>query len=204
MASVQKTWSSVRLPLCNAFIVALLALIVIDAMPFSPPLLRDKISPLLFRIGLKQGEWNMFGPNPDGVNERISAEIEYADGTVAQWTSPAWRRESTLGRFPQSRRMEYLDNVTRLTPKPVTVDDFLDLREQIDGSHLITGQMAWDGLADYAARNHPGERPASTLRQVRLFQEVAEIPEPRAAGWPSMSEPAAYEEPRLRHVRDYP
>ena len=196
--------SSARLRLCNAVIVALLVLIALDAMPFSPELLREKVSPLLNAIGLKQGPWNMFGPNPDSVNERLSAEVQYADGTIAHWTSPDWRSEASLGRFSQSRRLEFLDNLTRFTPRPVTVDDYLDLAERGDDTYLITGPLVWDGLAEYATRNHSGERPPAPLRQVRLFQEVAEIPEPRQAGWPPMSTQPVFGERRARHERDYP
>jgi hypothetical protein len=206
MEQLKRIWSRIRLPLINGFIVCLLALILVDAMPFSPPLLRAKIAPLLYLVGLKQGEWNMFAPNPDSKNERLSAEIVYADGTVASWQSPAWREESPFARFPKSRRQEYLDNIVidDLSPNPVTVEDFLAQQEGREVVRMQTARAVWDGLADYAAGHHAGPRPEAALASVRLYKETADIPDAADGDWPSMGEPAEYGEKTLVYERHYP
>lgn len=187
----QRIWSRVKLWTCNAFIAVVLLLIVIDGFPFSPQQLRDLIDPVLDKSGLYQGEWSMFSP-PDSVNTRLSADIEYQDGTMAQWQSPDWRRLSYFDRFLASRRLEYLEK-----------------------SGNLGGVQFWPELVEYMVRTHPGPHPESGVKHVKIWIQTAEIPDPRApaedeegqpagpAKWQTWKEPPPFGEKNLLYQRSY-
>lgn len=175
----EHVWSAIRLPLCNTFIVVVMALILVDALPFMPRRLRALTDPIMQKTGLTQGEWSMFSPQPDHKNTRFSAAIEYSDGSFGEWHSPAWRKQSLWRSFTDSRYREYLDNVSVPLSEP-----------------------ALPALADHIAGNHVSKKVSP--RKVTMWIETAEIPEPRAAHWPPMAEPAEYGPRRLFFEREYP
>src|SRR5687768_15495052 len=96
-----------RIYAVNCLIAGILGVILIDALPQSPPPLRDAVQPIAQRVGLGQ-HWNVFTP-PDGVNTRLRAEITYRDGHEAVWRSPNWPERTLWQRFTGHRHEEYLD-----------------------------------------------------------------------------------------------
>jgi hypothetical protein len=74
----------------NTFLLFHLAVIFCWAMPVNSQLvtnLRPKIAPYMAWSGLAQG-WNLFAPNPLGMNTRAVAEITYRDGQTGIWEFP--------------------------------------------------------------------------------------------------------------------
>ncbi|MGB0581521.1 MAG: hypothetical protein ACPGVU_17630 [Limisphaerales bacterium] len=105
----------------NIFIVCIIALFTIDGMPdfiTSHVMLRDNLNPILKKIGLWQGPWDLFAPEPDKENIRITAEVIYADGGVFKWSSPDWRKKSRWYLVRHYRRQEYYDNARRDVNQP--------------------------------------------------------------------------------------
>jgi len=100
----------------NLLIAAVLALVVIEAIPQSPPAVRAAVQPLTQRVGLAQS-WNLFAP-PDRMNTRLRAEITYPDGRTAQWRSPDWPKFSPAQRFVMHRRSEWLDQLSTAGNSP--------------------------------------------------------------------------------------
>jgi hypothetical protein len=162
-------------------IAALLALLVLDGLPFVPPRIRAAVDPIVDKLGIWQAGWNMFAPGVDTINLRYSAEIEYADGTVAHWNSPDWRRLSAWQRFVGSRYAEYLDNTT--------------IEMNID---------AWPGLADHIARAHPGPHPQAELRRVTIWAEASRIDDPDVWGWHPRSASYPFGKRYVFHEQLYP
>jgi hypothetical protein len=174
-------WSSARRSAVNTFIAIVLALLLLDGLPFVPPRVREGIDPVVDIAGIWQAGWNMFAPTVDIANTRYSADIEYSDGTVAHWNSPKWRSLSPWQTFINSRYREYLDGVT--------------LEMNID---------AWPGLADHIARTHPGPRPKAELRRVRIWGETSQIDDPLVWGWHPRSAEYAFGKRYLFYEREYP
>lgn len=149
----KQTWALVKLRACNAFIVVVVVLIFMDGFPFTAPQLRRLINAPIHLLAINQGEWSMFAPEPDTFNARLSADIEYEDGTMAQWQSPDWRRMPYFQRFLACRQLEYLEKAGNLG-----------------------GANFWPGLVQYIVRTHPGSHPDSHLKHIKIWTETAEIP----------------------------
>ncbi|MDX1947893.1 MAG: hypothetical protein SFU86_21015 [Pirellulaceae bacterium] len=97
-----------RLWAVNGLIGAVLTLVLIDALPMSPPALKAALQPITYRLGLRQ-DWGMFAPAPDSLNLRLRAEITYADGQKAMWRSPDWPQLDNWQRFVGHRHEEWYD-----------------------------------------------------------------------------------------------
>ena len=79
----------------SALLALFIAVIALDACPaFFRTLDRAKsaIDPLVDVTGLWHGSWQLFAPDVDKVNSRVSAEILFSDGTTVRWNSPDWTK----------------------------------------------------------------------------------------------------------------
>ena len=98
-------------PALNAFLAAIVLLVVFDTLPQHPPALHRAITPLLVRLGIDQGVWGLFAPEPDRTNSRISAEITYRDGKQLTWHAPDWSRASAWDKWVRHRHVEWYDHI---------------------------------------------------------------------------------------------
>jgi hypothetical protein len=112
-------WQRIRLWLTNGFIAGVLVTLLLDMTPQAPPALHAAIQPTLVRLGINQGPWSLFAPDPDDTNMRVLVEITYRDGRQAEWTSPQWRQLTPWQRWSTSRRMEWIDHITAQWAAPV-------------------------------------------------------------------------------------
>jgi hypothetical protein len=74
----------------NLFLIFHLAVIFCWAMPVNSRLVtgvRPLIAPYMVWSGLAQG-WNLFAPNPLGMNLRMEVEITYQNGQTSLWKFP--------------------------------------------------------------------------------------------------------------------
>lgn len=132
----------------NAFIACIIILFTIDGMPGllrSHALLQEKIDPVLKVTGLWQGPWNLFAPEPDKENIRVSAEVLYPDGSVFRWRSPDWKDQSRWHRFRNFRKQEYYDNARRDVNQsawPALARHVLQLANQQHGSEFPPAQIS--------------------------------------------------------------
>jgi hypothetical protein len=139
----------------NAFLVALLFLFVVDALPVEERY-RAAVDPILDVSGLWQEQWRLFAPEVDKVNTRVSAEVLFADGATASWRSPDWPSLGVWQRFTKFRQMEYFDSV-----------------------RLDENRGAWPPLARYLAKTVPHPNGAtSPVIEVVLSRHWATIPAP--------------------------
>lgn len=95
----------------NAFLAVILVFVTIDVLPQQPPALHRVISPLLIRLGISQGPWNLFAPEPDRTNARLSAEITYRDGEQRTWHGPDWSTASPWQKWAGHRHREWYDHI---------------------------------------------------------------------------------------------
>ena len=161
-----------RLYAINAFIAAMLAILAIDALPQTPVGVQLLIQPTLTRLGIYQGTWTLFAPDPDRTNTRLRAEITYRDGERATWTMPDWRKVSAWEMFVTHRRRAWW-------------------------SHIVSqgGGPTWEPTCRYLARQERPEMPdADHGAEVRLIYREALIPPADQKPWPSMRQAAEFDE----------
>jgi hypothetical protein len=164
-------WSRLRLFAVNAFIATIVLFVAIDTLPQSPKALRTTLTPLLIRMGINQGEWNLFAPEPDIVNTRIRAEITYRDGETRQWRSPDWAKVSAWEKWVGHRHVEWYD-------------------------HIISNETAaWESWCRHLARTQRPDFPnADRGAVVKLVYEQAQTPSAKLRPWPGMRQPAKFDE----------
>ena len=161
----------IRLWAVNALIATVLLLVLIDALPFSPPALKAALQPLTYRLGLRQ-DWGVFAPGPDTLNMRLRAEITYRDGKTATWHSPDWPQLSNWQRFVGHRHEEWYD--------------------QGWGQQY---SAAWPGWARHLARQmRPDDPAADRGAEVKIIVEQCTTPSAEIKPWKSRTVPLKFDE----------
>jgi len=143
----------------NLFIGWVLVAMLIDGLPTICLLhgrAKSGIDGSLDALGIQQGSWQLFAPQVDKVNTRISARIRYADGAEAHWQQPDWSTMSAWRKVRTFRHAEYYDSI-----------------------RLDRNRPGWPSLAQYLSRTvpHPRGENVSAV-QVVLTRQKATIPDP--------------------------
>lgn len=154
--------------LTNSFIIGVLFLIVTDSLPETSLVhryLKQTIDPLLDKVGIWQGTWQLFAPDVDKINQRFVAEITFSDNSQGVWYSPNWSQLSLKDRFLKFRQMEYYDSI-----------------------YYTNNKRAWEAFAKHLSRtlitaHDPNIKPVKII----LIREWAEIPEPNDNELPSIN-----------------
>lgn len=140
----------------NIIIVVFLCAIFIDAIPSTCKAhtrLKEAIDPALDATGLWQQTWQLFAPEPDRLNTRISAVITLIDGREIAWNSPDWSSMGVWEQFTTFRRAEYFDNLRLNSYKP-----------------------AWEPFARYLAKT-TAAREETSVQSVALTRHWVEVSE---------------------------
>ena len=166
----------------NAFIAAMLVLMIIDTLPQSPIALRLAIQPVLRRLAIHQGPWNMFTPNPDSINLKLRAEVTYRDGKKAEWQSPAWRSQPSAQRWVEHRHQEFADMVVTQEAGP-----------------------AWESWARHLARSLRPEFPDPERgAEIRITYQEAPVPPAEQRPWTTWREPPPFGETWVLTIEKLP
>ena len=172
----------VRLFAVNCLIAGILCVMLLDALPQSPPPLKQAVQPITQRIGLGQ-YWNVFTP-PDGVNTRLRAEITYRDGQTATWHSPNWPEVSLWQRFVGHRHEEFWDTSWGEEDEPV-----------------------WQSWARHLARTmRPDDPDAARGAEVKIIVAQSYVRLAELKPWTSWRTPPAFlrEEEQTLTIRKLP
>lgn len=160
-----------RLYALNTFIAAIVALVAIDALPVSPLGLRLAIQPLVVKLGINQGPWRLFSPDPDRMNTRLRAEITYRDGERRTWTQPEWSRLSAWQIWVGHRHREWIDYMVSQEAAP-----------------------SWPPYCRYLARTLRPELPrADQGAEVRLIYRESPVPPADVRPWKRSREPPQFD-----------
>jgi hypothetical protein len=164
-------WLRLRLFAVNAFIATILLFVAIDTVPQAPDAVRRGLTPLLIRIGINQGNWNLFGPEPDKVNTRWRAEITYRDGEKREWRGPNWAKVSAWDKWVGHRHVEWYDHFAS------------------------NGPAAWEPWCRRLARSERPDFPeADRGAEVKVIYEEATNPPADLRPWPSIRQPAKFDQ----------
>lgn len=191
---------AVREFLADCFVVFVLAVVTIDSFPFghqefpSFPL-QQKIRTLqrqvrkniLRPVGLEQGIWDVFAPNPAYFSDRYSADLFYENGFVQEWKSLnyteatlyEWKASSRLLGYMENLLILHADENMRKVTNQTTV--FLPLIQYIYQTHPIQAEVEVKSGGD-------GERPNKrneTLHPTKIIlrrHEKKILPPPKNTG----------------------
>ncbi len=110
------------------FFLIAVAVMALDITPPSfPGMSRPKrwLSAVLNRVGLWQGQWVMFSPDPFLNNAYLTAEIDDKDGNRTYWDSPDWKQASSSEKFYRFRYMNYYNRIY-IKENLLATNDFAD------------------------------------------------------------------------------
>lgn len=141
----------------NVIIVTVLCVLFVDAIPATcraHEWAKIAIDPALDATGLWQDSWQLFAPEPDSVNSRLTAKLRCEDGSEFVWEAPVWKDTSSWRRFRDFRQMEFYDS-------------------------LRFNDAAWDSFASYLALAAEAESGgALKIAQVELIRHSSVVPPP--------------------------
>ena len=118
--------------------------------------LRERLDLYVDAVGLWQGQWELFAPEPDKINVAVVGIVEFADGETSEWRHPDWGELGPLGKFRSFRLMEFTDGIRR-----------------------DANSGAWRTFAEYVVRTHPHPTNAYVPpTRVSLWRHYVVIPQP--------------------------
>ena len=141
--------------------------VAIDVIPESYSLAsRPKawVHSVLVPLGLSQGDWPLFAPNPVLNNGVLVAELTDHSGNPATWTSVDWQEASVWTKFYRFRHMNYQQ---RLPNTYTAASDFADyLLRAIPAEESAVGSIRWspdNQMLEPAAIEPP-------MREIKLYK----------------------------------
>ncbi|HSG72160.1 MAG TPA: hypothetical protein VLA12_17220 [Planctomycetaceae bacterium] len=135
--------------------------------------IEKRIDPVLTRLGLWQGKWDLFAPGIDHFNARMEAHITWEDGTQSVWKVPDWFEHPGWRKFVDFRHMEYYDTM-----------------------HNAPDKLVWRDFASYLARQESA-KANKQVRMVELYAEGDFIDKPSVSWRPAYSRPLFTERSRF-------
>jgi hypothetical protein len=101
------------------FVLAMSAIILIETLPRDwggksiggIAQAKTHLSPWTSRLGLWQGEWPLFAPNPVLNNAWVSADIRERQGATIHWNSTYWATASSWEKFRHFRKVNYFNRM---------------------------------------------------------------------------------------------
>lgn len=129
-----------------------------DALPGSSSgreAIRRVFAHVLYPLGLFQGDWKLFAPEPDRLNTWIEARVTFSDGRTAVWTSPDWQNLPLYDEVLRGRHSKWYDVLRR--------DEYKAL---------------WPSFVQYIARVVPRPLPTSRPVRVSLVRHWWDVPPP--------------------------
>lgn len=119
---------------------------------------------ILVPLGLAQGDWPLFAPNPVLNNGVLVAELTDRSGNPATWTSIDWQEASVWTKFYRFRHMNYQQ---RLPNTYTAASDFADyLLRAIPAEESAVGSIRWspdNQMLEPAAIEPP-------MREIKLYK----------------------------------
>jgi hypothetical protein len=183
------------------FMLVITAFIAVDAGPGAFPVVaraKQVVSPILTRIGLWQGEWTLFAPNPAINNAWVSAEIRDPNGELETWNSTYWAGTSGWERF---RGFRYINYSNRLpTQDQAVADDYADYLAR----QLISPTAQPLNLSPDASSNAspPTQTPAEAWK-LSLFRSQLNLSLPEDGSLPPRDEVLWISTSKNLAIREY-
>jgi hypothetical protein len=110
------------------FVLAFAVAAAIDTFPETWGMkipIRSDVNRALSWLGLQQGDWSLFAPNPIIHEGMVVGEILDASGNTAIWTSTEWAKASIWEKFYRFRHLNYSQRVVRNPGASKDLADYL-------------------------------------------------------------------------------
>ncbi len=163
----------------NVFLVFHLVAITCWSMPFAGPLVRvvrDSVRPYIVASGLFQS-WDMFSPDPKGINSYLEAVVIYQDGSTQLWSFPRMELLDMPERYQKERYRKYEENLENNVNAPLWPDAarYIARLTSSAGHPAKTVMLVvrWSDILPPTADNPNGRGPW----QVNVFYTYAVKPE---------------------------
>lgn len=175
-SSSSRNSPNLRRNLVRVFVALSAACIAIQTLPAGWPwvaVLKPPVQRVLDPIGIWQGEWPLFAPDPIPTNAWLTAEIYAPDGSLEFWNSTYWADASGYEKF---RRFRFMNYYTRAPINgQAAIDDFCDyLASQEIGPNLEA--ESYDPEAEAESQDDASRKPAW---RIRLYKsELKQIDQP--------------------------
>lgn len=163
------------------FVIALVPLLVIDTLPWAAWRAEKPkrfVQQITMRLGLWQGEWSLFAPNPSVNNYWLTADAKNSRGEEFQWMTPYWPTVGAVEKFRQFRYLNYYNRLNLLQNR-IANQDLAEYLSHTLGDAPTTGeqlsvQLYLNGVN--LVPPPPGEMPApEELAWVTFSEAVAEV-----------------------------
>ena len=125
--STEPRQSTFKVWCIRCFVAAWIILVAIDTLPtaYSPfTSLKYETNHRLRHLGLSQGDWPLFAPDPVLMNGVIVAELIDQKRNPHSWSSIDWSQASIWEKFYRFRHMNYLQRVGNTTAATEDLADY--------------------------------------------------------------------------------
>lgn len=147
------------------FVLAMIVSILLETIPsfltvFNP--VKKPVNRILQHLGLAQGDWPLFAPNPVLNNGTVEADILDDKQQHFRWRSPDWSTQSVSEKFFMFRQMNYFQ---RLPRNHLACQDFADyLLQAIPSKETVTPALQFAPIP-----TDDSQSVTLPLRQVNLY-----------------------------------
>lgn len=148
--------------LINGFIALHLFIMVLGSMPdkglFTDFAYKQITGPYQNFLGLSQN-WNMFAPNPGSTNSLVEAEVEFSDGTIANWNFPRPSEMSTLEKYIAGEKYRKFFQEKLLPQK---------------------NRLVWEDLSRFVIRDmsHRSEFKDKQITEIQFYRQTSVVKPP--------------------------
>ena len=159
------TKRAVKLWFIRLFVLVMFLSIFLETIPsfitaFDP--VKKPLNRVLQHLGLAQGDWPLFAPNPVLNNGTVEADILDDNEQHFRWRSPDWSTQSVSEKFLMFRQMNYFQ---RLPRNHLACEDFADyLLQAIPSKESVTPALQFDPML-----TDNSQSVTLPLRQVNLY-----------------------------------
>jgi hypothetical protein len=136
----------------RTFVIMFAIAVAVDVIPDSwipHSVIRANVRCGLGYLGLAQGEWSLFAPNPGMRTGFIVGDVRDGVGNIAVWKSPDWSQECIAAKFLKFRHLNYYQRA-------------------------VLNQEASNDLADYLQRSIPTREKVEP--GIRLTEDLTIVP----------------------------
>jgi len=163
------------------FVFSFAVAIAIDTFPEAWAVrfpIRRHVHHVLTCLGLQQGDWPLFAPNPRISDGLLVGEIQDANGNNGIWTSSDWSKVSAFEKFYRFRHLNYSQRVGRNFDASNDLADYLQ-RSIPDREGAIPG-IRWteDNEPVISSPIAPPIRQISLYHRLRQFHIAPDEPLP--------------------------
>ena len=114
----------------NLFIILIIITITVDST-------YNVNNATLKKLGLDQGQWNLFAPNLDKTNVKIKVDYQFENASKNKWVSPNWKNYSRLQKFRYHRHIAFYNNI-RLDLNKKLWPNYAEHLKKLSRSKILT------------------------------------------------------------------